>query len=790
MKKGFVFLVVFLACFRVLAQTNIVQALKTMDEKYPQEKIHLFLNKEAFTGGETIKFKAYLFTGVVQSNISKTLYVELLNEQKQPVSQQLIPLFNSVGEGAITIPASLPEGNYYLTAYTKWMLNFNELPRYFYHLPVYNSMCVQKLIEKPVAWTARLYPESGILLSGQNNKIAIRLTAQGSLPKSWQGYITEEGDSGKRLLSFTSLNRQIAVFNFQPQNGKAYIAHVFDSLGNQAKIAFKSSVQGALLKARQQGRLLDVELRFQGTKNGGYNYQFVAASYGQLLYSTTIKKTDTLIRIAIPIEKLLSGIVQLTLFDIYQRPVAERLVFLQTDPLVNVTITPLSNGLEGATEWNIEGDSSLPESYAIAIADASSATSRNRSLKSDLWLGDLSDDILEPQQYFRGDSVHITALDALLVTERWRSYQWKQILADSFPLITYQPEGYLSFKAKATENGQPIKEEKLNLLFKFKDSSLHLSQVTTDKKGEFFIQDATIFDSAFVYNVNAQKTKKRNIRFQWQGLNQFMAYHGVLPFSFQDLQLKSSPNSRQSSNEKTANARNSQPIASKKNDMLQEVTVKTSAKTPTQLLAEKLSSPLFQTDNEVMIDFVNEEQNATSYNNVFDWLEGRVAGLNFTILEEERQDPITLATIPAGLRIPIMRDGQPVIFVDEMLTDVTQVHSLSVSDIAMIKVIKGYFLGAPSGGGGHGAIAIYTKKAGLVSNEKKDDSPAGVLVGYFRETDRQQLNWYNLPFQHGKATVKIGLSEGDVKSGLRFIITGFTRDARPIYYENVLYTNH
>ena len=63
----------------------------------------------------------------------------------------------------------------------------------------------------------------------------------------------------------------------------------------------------------------------------------------------------------------------------------------------------------------------------------------------------------------------------------------------------------------------------------------------------------------------------------------------------------------------------------------------------------------------------------------------------------------------SGARIPVIRGSVASIYVDEIKTDASFLNSVSVNDIAMIKVIKGPFVGAPGNGGG-GVVAIYTLK--------------------------------------------------------------------------------
>ena len=763
------------------------------------------MNKEAFVAGETIWFKAYLFTGSVQSYISKTLYVELMNEEKQSVAQLLLPLINAVGEASFVLPKNLPEGNYYLKAYTKWMLNFEEGFQAIYHVPVYNPSSSKRLTSKPIGWTASIYPESGNLLTGRENKIAVRLTAKGQLPDRWEGYVTEKETPLKKLLSFSSLNAQLATFNFRPEAGKSYVLYTNDSLGNKSVVMFEPLSAGVVLKAKQQGDQLQVEMIFQGLAKGGLNHKLVVVSHGQLVYSAIIKKDDSIIHTSIPVGKLTTGIVQLTLFNTNEKPVAERLVFLQSDtqPDVKLSTPSISSDAKGLNEWLIEADTSLRSAYAISVTDASVTPSRHRSIKSDLWLGDLSSEIHYPHWYFALDTFRLDALDALLISEKWSRFRWESILKNSFPTIKYQPENYLSYKGKAIRNGSAVKAEKLNLLFKFKDSTLQFAEVTTDSNGAFFLQNVAFYDSVQVYVQPGRKAAVKDVQLAFERENVFSPYSGALPHS--PLYLRDTAREIPPAFVKRAlTTLNNEEIANGNAATLKEIKITTRVKTPKEQLNEKLSSGLFNSGEQVVFDFVNEEQNASSYTHIFDWLEGRVAGLGFTVLSEPRTNPLTGTIIPAGQRIPVMRDADPTIFLDEVITDVTLIHSLSVSEIAMVKVIRGYFLGAPSGGGGSGAIAIYTKRAGLQSNEKRLKSNISILIGYaspvpFKKINyadalyrgsksdtRQQFYWSTHLFAPSDTKARVQFYNNDFPSATRVVLTGFTNDAQPVFFEKVV----
>jgi hypothetical protein len=121
----------------------------------------------------------------------------------------------------------------------------------------------------------------------------------------------------------------------------------------------------------------------------------------------------------------------------------------------------------------------------------------------------------------------------------------------------------------------------------------------------------------------------------------------------------------------------------------------TQLKTKEELLNEAYCSPLFNTPNADYFDLLDERVNssAITYLNVLDWLQGRVAGLQ-------------IYTAKNNLRIPYIRNQRAAVFVNEIRMDYDYLNMLPVADIAMIKIIKGPFIGGWGGTGG--AIAIYT----------------------------------------------------------------------------------
>lgn len=118
-------------------------------------------------------------------------------------------------------------------------------------------------------------------------------------------------------------------------------------------------------------------------------------------------------------------------------------------------------------------------------------------------------------------------------------------------------------------------------------------------------------------------------------------------------------------------------------------------KTAEQRLNEEYCSDLFKTPDGTYFDMLNDNTalSANGYYNILDWLQGRVAGLQ-------------VYTLRNNDRIAYIRNSRASIYVDEILMDPDFLNSLPVTDIAMIKIIKGPSAGVFGSAGG--VIAIYT----------------------------------------------------------------------------------
>lgn len=99
----------------------------------PQEKVYLHTDRESYIAGENIWMRAYVVDGIthVPSRLSRYVYVTLQNPFLEKVLQVKLRADNDGAiHGNLELPEDLPKGEYYLSAHTQYMRNFDQ--EYFF----------------------------------------------------------------------------------------------------------------------------------------------------------------------------------------------------------------------------------------------------------------------------------------------------------------------------------------------------------------------------------------------------------------------------------------------------------------------------------------------------------------------------------------------------------------------------------------------------------------------------------------------------------------------------------
>lgn len=165
---SFIFIAIGFMAFK-MDDDPFTQLLKKLDEytnKYPQEKVHLHMDKPYYAIGDDIWFKAYVTNTKTQgpSTLSKILYVELINEKDSVKKQLKLPIMGGITWGDFKLTDSLGEGNYRIRAYTKYMRNFG------------TDFFFDKTIKIGNSWANKVFTNTQYAFVKENNTDKINAT--------------------------------------------------------------------------------------------------------------------------------------------------------------------------------------------------------------------------------------------------------------------------------------------------------------------------------------------------------------------------------------------------------------------------------------------------------------------------------------------------------------------------------------------------------------------------------------------------------------------------------------
>ncbi len=719
-----------LFCLLAFLPASYAQKIDSMinvyGESYPQEKVHVHFDKSVYNPGETIWFKAYLFSGFMPSAISKNFYAELIDPATGKMLQRkTLPIFESSSASNFDLPLTLNLPEVVFRAYTTWMMNFDTTFLYTKTIRIITKSPAASSVtdNKPVI---NFFPEGGDLVGGLSTTVAFKAVDGYGYPIKVKG--TVKDTKGASVASFSSVHDGMGRFDMEPASGNTYTAEWQDSTGTTYKTELPGvKNQGAILQiSGAPGRKTFIVKR---AIEGGAELKklyIVGHMYQQVVYKATVDlNTNFMTSGVIPVANLPSGILQVTLFNSNWQPLAERITFINNN---DFTFTPnvitLGKNLEkrGRNIITVDVPDTLKTNLSIAITDAGVGDDGQDNIISRILLtGDLKGYVFNPAYYLSSDADSVQQhLDLVMMTNGWRRFKWEDLAAGKLPVIKFPRENYLSLKGEllGLQPSQIPPNTSLNVFLEAKDSSRQIFSLPVDSRGKFGEDGLIFFDTVKVYyqfNQNKQLAGRAVVNFD----------NGS--FKVPSL-IRSSPAWRvinpadsfaiKRSRFVAEEADRIRPELARKVKTLEAVTVTARQRSRSQLLDQRYTSGLFSGGDAYSFD-MSEDPFANSARDIFQFLQGRVAGLMIS---------------PGGVDGPTLtwRQGTPTLYLDEMRVDAGMLQGVSVSDVAYVKVFRPPFFGAPGGGSG-GAIAVYTKKGGDASSSKAA-LPGGLeknrLVGY------------------------------------------------------------
>ena len=778
------FLCVAFLCVGKMNAQKIESALAKYKEHAPQEKLYVQFDNSAYLTGQTIWYKAYFMNGFQPSQLSKNFYIDWYDENGKILNTSVTPIVSSASSGHFEVPETYVGSTIHAVAYTKWMQNFDSTYYFEKPLRVVTKKGSTSFIKSDYKKTIVTFlPESGNIIANKLNVIAFKSLNNLGLPENVNGII--RNNRGDSVTSFKTQHDGMGKLQFVPMADQSYYAVWKDRVGIENKTLLPKIATSGVNLTIEPGRSNRL-FRVQRTKDVPSSLQqltLVGQMNGDILFMAKLDLSDKeSITSMLPLNKMLSGILQLTVFDANEKPVCERLVFVKNEDyklLTSITADTISTIKRSKNVFEIALEDTTYTNLSLAVTDANISEQTDNNIVSQLLLkGELGGSIYKPAYYFsnNADSVN-NHLDLVMLTNGWRRYDWSGILDNSYLNTNLIKDSiYQTLKGNIINyaNRKSKKAESINLIFVAKDSSNSMIILPILEDGSFETKNAMLYDttkvfykingSTFINNENViiqnnlfTSSPKNDFQFQ----NEFIDTLGL--FKLQGI-LKEQ----------------ARLDSMNKYNTLKEVTVVSKQKARIKELDRKYTFGLFSGEAAAAFDMSTLE-NASHTIDIFDFLDGKVPGLQFT-----SNVGGTVA------RVAEFRRGYASFYLNGNLINESEVANINMSTVAYIKVFNPPAISGHHGSGG--AIAIYTKKGDDVQSGNKNVIPKGLDYklnrgytgykefynpNYAEKTDdnlkdvRTTLYWNPwISLDKNSKKVKIIFFNNDITNSFRIVLEG------------------
>ena len=354
------------------------------------EEIQVQTDKKFYTTGETIWFKAYCLNRISHKiySHSKTLFVDLVNEQDSVISQLLLNNKEQKTDADISIPLSLASGYYWLRAYTKNILQQDRnrilvSPLYILNPIKKDSFAISRGTKQIVACPPDcnqphiiFYPEGGAMIAGTNSLVAFRCFDDKGNPLNISGYVTDSWDSV--VSTFKTTTAGLGKFSLYIWKSRKYNAHIRWGDGHEFVYPLPPIDQYAsqLSVADQSGNVIKLRLSLGDSlykKNkrtyilGMSRDSLCFAAIGTDMYEIFISK-----------KSFPNGMATILLFDDLGKIISERNIYIQNNPVINIKTDKENYAAREKVKLDIEvADSNnypMVSLISVAVTDDKLAT--------------------------------------------------------------------------------------------------------------------------------------------------------------------------------------------------------------------------------------------------------------------------------------------------------------------------------------------------------------------------------------------------------------------------------
>ena len=349
-------------------------------------------------------------------------------------------------------------------------------------------------------FSAKFLPEGGNLVAGIEQVIAFKAVGIDGRAVDVEGKIQTK--TGEEVCTIKSEHSGMGKFTFKAQAGESYIATLSTKDGVTRSFTLPEAVASGCvinLKPDAANRIL-----LQILTSPNYPREnLVAVVQSRGIVNYVVEDLSHALRI--PLEKLRSGVAQVSIVDKTTRTVVAQRLFFVRGVAATATITPsvkkfsprervsLNFAVKNSAGNAVKGD------FVVSVVDADLLKSDNNADNIFTYMllnSELKGHIENPKYYFEADdAIHNEHLDLVMLTHGWRRYNINSILAGKKPQITqpFEKEQSISGGIKST-----IGKTKNTSVMIFRNRKEYLGVHDLNSTNRFFItgvdaQDTTVY---------------------------------------------------------------------------------------------------------------------------------------------------------------------------------------------------------------------------------------------------------------------------------------------------------
>src|ERR1035437_2941471 len=468
------------------------------------EKVYLHVDRVSYYSGDDIWYKAYLIDAMdrLLSIKSINLHAELISPALKIIDSHVVKLDNGLGNGDIHLSEKLQSGRYILRAYKNYMRNFGDQLLFNKEITIINSSDAAKTFSDTVKYDSNkpeitFFPEGGSLVDNVTSNVAFKAAEDHGYALNISGEIYSSG--GEKVSEFKSAHKGMGSFSLTPVHGLKYFALVQTRNGDSLKYELPKSFTTGVVLAISENRKKELAISFRTNSqtltsilDRDLSLAVSVRNMPLKTYSFRMKSLNSFLNL--PVDDLPDGIVMLTLSGADNKPLCERLVFIQNKDEVKVEVetekTEYRQRDSVSLKISLKADTTFPHDAFLSLSATDNLFTDNSSrFPSNIssWFlleSDVRGPVEEPSYYFDPSNPNrLKDLDLLLLTQGWRDFEWK------YKTMIYPPENGFTISGRVRKKftDKALINSMVNIAI-FKTGKPLIGIVPVDSAGKFSLK--------------------------------------------------------------------------------------------------------------------------------------------------------------------------------------------------------------------------------------------------------------------------------------------------------------